>query len=122
MGATFQASISALFFNTLLDVLLSSAKLQALQRFTVKDPLLERPDEPAEDPTSVRIGQVSALTIIVLNLAVILLSVLLFAVVVRLSIHTGVVPAGWHYCTVCCPSLYVQQGAVCRVLLQGLWA
>jgi hypothetical protein len=91
MGASFQASIAALFFNTLLDILLTPDKLQALQTFAVVDPLLEAPDEPAENPnpTSVRIGQVSALVVVILNLAVILFSMLLFAVVVRLSIHTG---------------------------------
>lgn len=89
MGASFQASISALFFNTLLDILLSPKKLAALQSFAVKDPLLEAPDEPADNPASIRIGQVSALAVIVLNLAVILLSMLLFSVSVRLSIHTG---------------------------------
>lgn len=90
MGASFQASISALFFNTLLDILLTPSKLEALQSFAVKDPLLEAPDEPAKDPASVNIGQVSALAVIVLNLSVILLSMLLFAVSVRLSVHTGV--------------------------------
>ena len=89
MGASFQASISALFFNTLLDILLTPSKLQALQRFAVKDPLLEAPGEPETDPASINIGQVSALAVIVLNLSVILLSMLLFAVSVRLSIHTG---------------------------------
>jgi hypothetical protein len=93
MGASFQASIAALFFNALLDILLSPSKLQALQTFAVVDPLLEAPDEPAEDPTSVRIGQVSALVVVILNLAVILFSMLLFAVVVRLSIHTGAPPS-----------------------------
>jgi hypothetical protein len=93
MGASFQASIAALFFNALLDILLSPSKLQALQTFAVVDPLLEAPDEPAEDPTSVRIGQVSALVVVILNLAVILFSMLLFAVVVRLSIHTGATPS-----------------------------
>ena len=41
MGASFQSTIAALFFNVLLDVLLSPSQLRTLQRYAEADPLLE---------------------------------------------------------------------------------
>jgi hypothetical protein len=94
MGASFQASIAALFFNQLLDILVSPKKLRTLQRFSTTDPFLRK--SPAEDVKSAEIGfehahigRVTALAIIIVNLAVILLALLFFVVCVRLAIHAG---------------------------------
>eukprot|EP00892_Ulva_mutabilis_P007648 jgi/Ulvmu1/5255/UM022_0048.1 len=94
MGASFQASIAALFFNELLDILVSPGKLRTLQRFAQVDPFLRRSDEADVDNEDIgfeyaRIGRVTALAVIIINLAVILLAMLFFIVCVRICIHSG---------------------------------
>jgi hypothetical protein len=89
MGASFQASISALFFNVLLDILVTPSKMQSLQSLSASDPLLRPSNSIETNPAQIYVGQVSALAITVTNLCIILASMMFFAVCVRLSIHTG---------------------------------
>ena len=94
MGASFQASIAAIFFNVLLDLLLSPNKLETLQRFSNVDPLLDEgppldPASTAAAATNVRVGLVSALTIVLINWVVVLAALLFFVVTVRMYIHAG---------------------------------
>lgn len=118
MGASFQASIAALFFNALLDVLLTPSKLQALQNFSLQDPLLERPPPGAVGSTAnasnVDIGVASALAVIMLNLVVILVSMMFFVVCVRLYIH-----AGYYYRAAAHPRRDISAADALRVTLQA---
>jgi hypothetical protein len=100
MGASFQATVTALFFNELFSILLTSKKLHTLQRYSEIDPLLKLPPDIFAAGTSetipypesalkVKIGLVSALFVLVLNIGVILMSMMFFVVCVRLFIHAG---------------------------------
>lgn len=124
MGASFQASIAALFFNVLLEVLVSPAQLKTLQRFANVDPLLtsEPPlttADAADAATSsssvdARIGVVTALVVIVMNLVVILVSLLFFVVCVRLYIH-----AGYYYRAATHPSHLIVPADALAITLQA---
>lgn len=65
-----------------------------LQRFAEVDPFLREPETVALDSQDTgfeyaRIGRVTALAVIIVNLAVILLAMLFFVVCVRICIHSG---------------------------------
>ena len=119
MGASFQASIAALFFNALLDILLSPSKLDALQRFSLQDPLLHSvapaaTADAAAGASKVYIGVASALAVIMLNLVVILVSMMFFVVCVRLYIH-----AGYYYRAAAHPRHDISVADALRVTLQA---
>ena len=127
MGASFQASIGALFFNELLDVLLTPAKLRTLERYAGTDPLLRK--EPLTDPVAttapatpaanaayddVRIGVVSALVVVLLNVIVVLVATMFFVVSVRLYIH-----AGYYYRAASHPTRLITVANAYSVTLQS---
>lgn len=65
-----------------------------LQRFAQVDPFLRQPETASLDAQETgfeyaRIGQVTALAVIIVNLAVILLAMMFFVVCVRICIHSG---------------------------------
>jgi hypothetical protein len=129
MGASFQASIAALFFNVLLEVLVSPAQLKTLQRFANVDPLLatdapltvaDGSDSLSSSPVDARIGVVTALIVILTNLVVILVSLLFFVVCVRLYIH-----AGYYYRAATHPSRVIVPSDALAITLQAqvlLWS
>jgi hypothetical protein len=125
MGASFQTTVTALFFNELLSILLTSKKLRTLQHYSEIDPLLMLPPHIAAAGTSeaipepesaakVKIGLVSALFVLVLNIGVILLSMMFFVVCVRLFIH-----AGYFYHAATHPRQDIKADDALRITLQA---
>jgi hypothetical protein len=123
MGASFQATVTALFFNELLSILLTPKKLRTLQRYSTVDPLLRLPPQVAsttdalsepESAAKVSIGLVSAFAVLVLNIGVILLSMMLFVVCVRLYIHCG-----YYYHAATHPRQDIKTADALRVTLQA---
>lgn len=83
-----------LLFRSRINQGRSRTTVCAMQRFAEVDPFLEEPDlvEADSEDTgfeNARIGRVTALSVIVINLAVILLAMLFFVVCVRICIHSG---------------------------------